>query len=96
MLKAKISPQTWDYIIVGAGSAGCLLANRLIRAGFSVLLIEAGKQDKGFWLHLPVGYFKTIFDEKNAFKLALFLKLKHLKIFLNSSCVLLQLLSLII
>ena len=64
MLKANISPKTWDYIIVGAGSAGCLLANRLIRAGFSVLLIEAGKRDKGFWLHLPVGYFKTIFDER--------------------------------
>ena len=56
MSKANAPSQTWDYIIVGAGSAGCLLANRLIRAGFSVLLTEAGKQDKGFWLHLPVGY----------------------------------------
>ena len=66
MLKANKLTQTWDYIIVGAGSAGCLLANRLIRAGFSVLLIEAGQKDKGFWLHLPVGYFKTIFDARHS------------------------------
>jgi choline dehydrogenase len=48
--------------IVGAGSAGCILANRLSQAGNRVLLLEAGNSDKGFWLHLPIGYFKTIFD----------------------------------
>jgi len=58
--------RVWDYIIVGAGSAGCLLANRLTGAGHSVLLVEAGGQDRGFWLRLPVGYFKTIFNERYA------------------------------
>ena len=58
--------QAWDYIVVGAGSAGCLLANRLTGAGFRVLLVEAGGPDRGFWLRLPVGYFRTIFDDRYA------------------------------
>lgn len=58
--------QDWDYIIVGAGSAGCLLANRLTGAGNRVLLVEAGGADRGFWLRLPVGYFRTIFDDRYA------------------------------
>ena len=48
---------TYDYIIVGAGSAGCALADRLSRDGrHSVLVIEAGGTDKRFWIKVPVGY----------------------------------------
>jgi choline dehydrogenase len=53
--------QNYDYIIVGAGSAGCLLANRLSAdPNTRVLLVEAGKKDNYFWIDIPVGYLFTI------------------------------------
>jgi choline dehydrogenase len=54
----------YDYIIVGAGSAGCILANRLSDSGqHTVLLIEAGGKDDSFWFKLPVGYINSYYNK---------------------------------
>ncbi len=56
-----MSDTEFDYIIVGAGTAGCLLANRLsANASKRVLLIEAGRKDDYHWIHIPVGYLHCI------------------------------------
>jgi len=56
-----MSDTQFDYIIVGAGTAGCLLANRLsANASKRVLLIEAGRKDDYHWIHIPVGYLHCI------------------------------------
>jgi choline dehydrogenase len=55
----------FDFVIVGAGSAGCIVASRLSESGrYSVLLIEAGGEDKSFWFKIPVGYAKSYYNPK--------------------------------
>jgi choline dehydrogenase len=56
-----VSDTSFDYIIIGAGTAGCLLANRLSRdPSKRVLLVEAGRKDDYHWIHIPVGYLYCI------------------------------------
>ena len=58
---AEIDHGKFDYIIVGAGSAGCVLANRLTQnPDVTVLLLEAGAKDDYHWIHIPVGYLYCI------------------------------------
>lgn len=63
-MSARAMPGTdFDYIVVGAGSAGCILAARLSQSGrHRVLLLEAGGKDDSFWFKIPIGFAKTYYD----------------------------------
>jgi choline dehydrogenase len=60
-----MTADAFDYVIVGAGSAGCVLADRLSASGrHTVLLLEAGPPDSYPWIHIPIGYAKTMFNPR--------------------------------
>ena len=58
--------RTYDYIVVGAGSAGCILAHRLTEGGkYTVLLLEAGGSDEPLRFKVPIGYVFTYYDKRS-------------------------------
>ncbi|MDB3945808.1 GMC family oxidoreductase N-terminal domain-containing protein, partial [Gammaproteobacteria bacterium] len=55
--------QTFDYVVIGGGTAGALITNRLSQNGSSVCLIEAGPRDLNPLIHIPAGYIKNIYSK---------------------------------
>lgn len=64
-MAAERADDTFDYVIVGAGAAGAILANRLSEDGrTSVCLLEAGPADHHPYLHIPAGFIKVLFHPR--------------------------------
>ena len=61
--------ESFDYVIAGGGTAGCVLANRLATRGHTVCLIEAGPPDKSFWTRIPAGFTKLLRDPAYSWQL---------------------------
>lgn len=63
MLERPQHEEQFDFVVVGAGSSGCVVASRLSENGrYRVALLEAGPTDRSIWVHLPIGYGKTMWD----------------------------------
>jgi choline dehydrogenase len=63
-MRNPLSPvEEFDYVVVGAGTAGSVITNRLSHAGHSVCLLEAGPRDSNPLIHIPAGYIKNIYSK---------------------------------
>ena len=60
-----MAQQMFDYVVVGGGSAGCVMTNRLVRAGRTVLLLEAGPADNSIFVRMPATFVRVIGTQRS-------------------------------